>query len=358
MKAIFYFAMAIVFATTSTPAAAQWIKQQILGIPRTADGKADLSAAAPRMPDGKPDLSGMWQTNPGGYVINMTQDLDPVDIEPGAAAQYQRHLAEYAKNDPACFLPSGPRYYVTGIPKIIQTAGLIAILNDDLTYRQIFLDGRSLPKDPTPSFMGYSIGRWEGDTLVVESIGLNDRTLLDTGGHPHTEDLHITECFYRRDFGHIDHVVTFSDPALYAKPIIVPAPMQYVADDELIEFICRENERDYQHIGNVTNEKYQTTPAILAKYAGVYTIGPPAARSYRQLHITLSGEELWIDRTPFSWERTTNPLIPVAENIFEANLGRRLKFIAENGAVTHMVLEAPEPGAPDITAIREKLSEK
>jgi hypothetical protein len=358
MKSVFYFAMTMLFAATSTPAAAQWIKQQTLGIPRTVDGKPDLSAAVPRMTDGKPDLSGMWQMTPGGYVINMTQDLDPVDIQPRAAAQYQRHLAEYAKDDPACFLPSGPRYYITGIPKIIQTAGLIAILNDDLTYRQIFLDGRSLPKNPTPSFMGYSVGRWEGDTLVVESIGLNDRTLLDTGGHPHTEDLHITERFYRRDFGHIDHVVTFSDPALYAKPIIVASPMQYVADDELIEFICRENERDYQHIGNVINGRYQTTAPILAQYAGVYTIGFPGARNYRQLHVTLSGDELWIDRTPFSWEKTTNPLIPLAENIFEANLGRRLKFIVANGAVTHLILEGPEPGAPDITAVRENSSQK
>jgi hypothetical protein len=271
MKTVFCFAITIIFGAASRPAAAQWTKQQTLGIPRTVDGKADLSAATPRMPDGKRDLSGMWQTNPGGYVINMTQDLDPADIQLSATAQYQRHLAEYAKDDPACFLPSGPRYYITGIPKIIQTAALIVILNDDLTYRQIFLDGRSLPKDPAPSFMGYSVGRWEGDTLVVESTGLNDRTLLDTGGHPHTEDLRVTESFYRRDFGHIDHIVTFSDPTLYAKPIIVPSPMQYVADDELIEYICRENERDYQHIGNVTNGRYQTTPAILAEYVGMYT---------------------------------------------------------------------------------------
>jgi hypothetical protein len=124
---------------------------------------------------------------------------------------------------------------------------------------------RSLPRDPTPSFMGYSVGRWEEDTLVVESIGLNDRTLLDTGGHPHTEDLHITERFRRRDFGHIDLVVTFSDPALYRKPITVSSPMQYVADDELIEYVCRENEQDYQHIGNVPVEQYRTTPAISRK---------------------------------------------------------------------------------------------
>jgi hypothetical protein len=345
--------LAIIFAATSMNAAAQWIKQPTFGIPRTADGKADLSAAAPRMPDGKPDLSGMWQVNPGGYVINMTQDLDPSDIQPGAAAQYQRHLAEYAKEDPACFFPAGPRYYITGIPKFIQTASLIVILNDDLTYRQIFLDGRSLPEDPSPSFMGYSVGHWEGDNLVVESVGLNDRTLLDTGGHPHTEDLRITERFHRLDFGHMDHTVTFSDPALYAKPFTVPSPMKYVADDELIEFICRENEKDYQHIGRVSAGKYPTSPEILSKYVAVYTISPPAARSYRELHITLSGDELWIDQTPFGWEKTTNPLIPVAEDTFEANFGRRLKFIIENGSVTRLILEAPEPGAPDLIAVRQ-----
>jgi hypothetical protein len=356
MKRILYFI--IICAATSAPAAPQWIKQRTLGIPRTVEGKADFSAMAPRMPDGKPDLSGMWQMTPGGYVINLTQDLDPDDIQPRAAAQYQRHLAEYAKDDPACFLPSGPRYYITGIPKIIQTATLIVILNDDLTYRQIFLDGRSLPKDPTPSFMGYSVGHWEADTLVVESIGLTDRTLLDTGGHPHTEDLRITERFHRRDFGHTDHVVTFSDPALYAKPITVSSPMQYVADDELIEFICRENEKDYEHIGNVSDEKYPTTPAILEQYAGIYTIGHPGDRNYRQLHVTLSGNELWIDRTPFSWEKTTNPLIPVAEATFDSNFGRRLRFITENGAITQVILQSPEPGAPDITALRENANRR
>jgi hypothetical protein len=355
MKRILYFI--IICAATSAPAAAQWIKQRTLGIPRTVEGKADLSAATPRMPDGKPNLSGMWQMTPGGYVINLTQDLDPGDIQPRAATQYQRHLAEYAK-DPSCFLPSGPRYYITGTPKIIQTSTLIVILNEDLTYRQIFLDGRSLPKDPTPSFMGYSVGRWEGDTLFVESIGLNDRTLLDTGGHPHTEDLHITERFHRRDFGHIDHVVTFSGPALYAKPSTVSSPMQYLADDELIEYVCRENERDYQHIGSVSDDKYQTTPAILAKYVGTYTIGSSGDRNYRQLHVTLSGDELWMDRTPFSWEKTTNPLIPVAEDIFDANFGRRLKFVMENGAITRMVLEGPEPGAPDLTATRDSSSKE
>jgi hypothetical protein len=134
--------------------------------------------------------------------------------------------------------------------------------------------------------------------------------------------------------------------------------MQYVEDDELIEFICRENEKDYQHIGNVTNGRYQTTAAILAQYAGVYRIGPPSARTYRQLRVTVSGDELWIDRTAFSWEKTTNPLIPVAEDTFEANLGRRLKFMIENGGVTHLILEGPEPGAPDITAVRENSSHK
>ena len=156
---------------------------------------------------------------------------------------------------------------IVGMPKIVQTSSLLVVLNEDLTYRQIFLDGRGLPKEPNPTFMGYSAGRWEGDTLVVESTGFTDRTLLDTGGHPHTEALHVTERFHRTDFGHIDLQVTFEDPAVYAKPLVVPVRMQLAADDELIEFVCRENEKDYEHIvGKASDERHALPTEVLSKY--------------------------------------------------------------------------------------------
>jgi hypothetical protein len=135
------FVLLFVTGVTGT-ASGQWIKEPTRGIPRTADGKADLSAPAPRLPDGTPDLSGLWQMNPGSYVVNIAQDLSLDDIQPWAQARFKEHLDRFAK-DPGCFLPSGPRYYIAGLPKIIHTPTLMVVLNEDLTYRQIY--GRSRP---------------------------------------------------------------------------------------------------------------------------------------------------------------------------------------------------------------------
>jgi hypothetical protein len=350
-----FLCLAAVLTIAGSTLWAQWLRVPTPGIPRTADGKADLAGPVPRTAEGRPDLSGMWQMVSGSYVVNIAQDLDPGDVQPSAEALYRRHLDEFAKNDPACFLPSGPRYYITGIPKIVQTPSLVLILNDDLTYRQIFLDGRHLPKDPAPSFMGYSVGHWKGDTLVVESIGFTERTLLDTGGHPHTDGLQITERFHRRDFGHIDHEVTFNDPALYAKPITVPDPMQYVADDELIEFICRENERDYQHIGRVSDQMQHVDASLLARYVGVYSFSAPGAGNDVRLTVTLSGNELWIDRSPWMKGKDSQRLIPISETTFDGNFGRRMTFIKDDqGNVARLVFLAPEPGLRDIVAVKEK----
>src|SRR2546423_4754770 len=139
-------------------------------------------------------------------------------------------------------LPWGPSYNTSvRKAKIVQTPGLIVMLDEDLTYRQIFLDGRKLEADPNPSWMGYSVGHWEGDTLVVESTGFNNRTWLDRDGHPHTEALRTTERYRRRDFGHMDVEVTLQDSAIYAKPWTVKVEAQLNADTELAEYVCNEN---------------------------------------------------------------------------------------------------------------------
>jgi len=196
----------------------QWLDLKTPGIPRTADGKPDLSAPAPRSFDGKPDLSGLWQTVGGSYAMNMVADLKPDEIAPWAAALHaQRKDAMGSGFMSVTCLPFGPLATVLvegGPARIMQTPTLIGILFSDMTHRQIFLDGRTLPKNPNPAFMGYSVGHWEGDTLVVDSTGFNDRTWLDTEGHPHSEELHVTERIRRRDFGHIDTDVTFSDPKI------------------------------------------------------------------------------------------------------------------------------------------------
>jgi len=345
--------MAAAVVITAAPIAAQWRHQPTRGLPRKADGKVDLTAPAPRFVDGTPDLSGLWQMTPGSYVVNAAQDLAPGDIQPWAEARFKQHLEEFAK-DPSCFLPSGPRYFITGMPKIIQTATQLVVLNNDLTYRQIFLDGRALPRDPNPSFMGYSTGRWEKDTLVVESTGLDDRTLLDTGGHPHTERMNVVERFRRTDVGHIDLQVTFDDPAIYAKPIVVPVKMQLVPDSELLEYICRENEKDYDHIHGKVSDKKQRVPVdVLSKYVGAYEYQTPGGAGTSVINVTLVGDELVIDRKPWVPGNSRETLIALSETKFAAYFGWQLHFVTDaSGVATDVVFEAPEPEVRDVTATK------
>ena len=201
----------IVACAVGAPLSAQWLNQPTPALPRTADGKPNLSAPAPRAPDGKPDLSGLWNRMSPKYSRNIAADLKPGDVLPWAEALVNERRENLGKGymNTMC-VPFGPSYVTsadtTGAEqmKIIQTPSLIVILNPDLTYRQVFMDGRTLERDPNPAWMGYSVGRWDGDTLVVESNGYNDRTWLDHDGHPHTEALRMTERYRRRDFGHMD----------------------------------------------------------------------------------------------------------------------------------------------------------
>ena len=222
----------VVTILLSAPLAAQWLTQPTPGIPRTADGKPNLAAPAPRAPDGKPDLSGLWFKISPKYSRNVAADLKPEDIQPWARALVEQRREDLGKDymNVKC-LPLGPGYAISAestgaeMMKIVQTPGLILMLNPDLTYRQIFLDGRALEPAPNPAWMGYSVGHWEGDTLVVESSGFNDRTWLDHDGHPHTDGLRMTERYRRRNFGDLDVEVTFSDPAAFTRPTAWPGTM-------------------------------------------------------------------------------------------------------------------------------------
>src|SRR6187402_10568 len=218
------FSIALIVSALSAPASAQWLDQPTAGLPRTPDGKPNLSAPAPRTPDGKPNLSGLWTKISPKYSRNIAADLKAEEILPWARALVEQRREDLGKEymNVRC-VPLGPGYTTaadsTGaeMMKIVQTPGLIIILNPDLTYRQVFLDGRTLEAAPNPSWMGYSVGRWDGDTLIVESFGFNDRTWLDHDGHPHTEELLVTERYRRRNVGNLDIEVTFSDPGTYAR---------------------------------------------------------------------------------------------------------------------------------------------
>jgi hypothetical protein len=234
------------FLGMTTTAAAQWYNYPTPGIPRTPDGKPNLSAPAPRTADGKPDISGLWRSNPT-YYRNLAADLKPDQVvyQPWADTLHKERQANNSKDHPtaSCLVGGVPRANLIPYPfKIIQTPGLVVMLYEAVhSYRQIFTDGRPFPEDPDPSWYGYSVGRWEGDTLVIETRGFKDRGWLDASGRPASDNLRVIERFRRKDFGHMDLEVTIDDPKTYTKPWTVTLPFTFAADTELGEFMCNEN---------------------------------------------------------------------------------------------------------------------
>jgi hypothetical protein len=258
---------ALAVLSIAVPVAAQWPDYRLPDTPRTKDGKADLSARAPKAPNGRPDLSGIWraepdpQGEPSGveheifprYFVDVATDLKPEEVvlRPPADVLFKERLKNEGKDAPES------RCVPVGVPaintfptafKIVQTPRLIIMLYEkDTTFRQIFMDGRPLPRDPDPSFMGDSVGRWDGDTLVVESVGFKDGGWLDRLGHPHSDQLHLTERIRRRDFGHLSIEMTIDDPKTYAKPLRFTQLAILLPDTDLIEYYCTENEKDVSH---------------------------------------------------------------------------------------------------------------
>ncbi len=245
---------ALVLATTAT---AQWLNYPAPGIPRLADGKPDLSAPTPRTVDGKPDLYGLWESErllrgplPAGRfqpVVEIAIKPEDVVLTPeGEALQRQRKENRFL--DAQCL----PAQFATRelLPfKILPFKGMVTILYEMYSsYRQIFTDGRELPKDPNPTWSGYSVGKWDGDTLVVDTTGFNDADSILPGRRPHGDALHIIERFWRRDFGHLEIQFTIDDPRVYAKPWSFKGDAHLVPDTELLEYVCNENEKDLKHM--------------------------------------------------------------------------------------------------------------
>jgi len=247
-------------------ASAQWTKDPAKSIPRTRDGKPNLAARAPKAADGKSDLSGVWLADPdpkgtrlgvenmvfSQYFVNIAADMKPQDVpfQSWAQALFTKRLQNDGKDSPQTHCkPTGvPMVNAVPLPyKIIQTPKLILILyEENSVFRQIFLDGRQPVKDAEPRWMGYSSGKWEGDTLVVNTVGFNDQTWLDAMGHPHTENLHLIERFRRRDAGHLEIEMTIDDPNAYTKPITYTQKATILPDEDLLEYFCSENEKDVQ----------------------------------------------------------------------------------------------------------------
>ena len=215
---------------------------------RTSVIEPQLSASAPRTADGKPDLSGVWRAIHDRYLTNLAADGIRVPFLPQAAAEYKKRQANRGKGRPS------DRCLPRGVPsamlardrpwKIVQTPAAITLLFDDsLHFRQIFTDGRGFPEDPAPTWFGYSIARWEGETLVAETIGLNTETWLDDGGHPHTEALRATERFRRPTVGTMSIDITIDDSKAYTKPWTATVRFELRPDAELGEHVCAVNSK-------------------------------------------------------------------------------------------------------------------
>jgi len=243
---------------------AQWLHQPTAGAPRTRDGKVNMIGPVPRL-DGKPDLSGIWQVPgdaraPGGlfgigeslnskYFRDVLADF-PADQRPltaEGADRLRRNGQPGVFNPVLNCLPDGvPHGDLLPEPfKILHSRGVILMLYEvETTFRQIFTDGRALPKDPSPSWQGYSVGHWQGDTLVIDTIGFNDQSWLDARGTPRSTEMRTEERIRRRDYGHLELAITLTDPRTFTKPITFSVVAELMPDTDLLEHYCLENERD------------------------------------------------------------------------------------------------------------------
>lgn len=260
----------------TVPLSAQWARYSPPNMPKTADGKPDLTAATPRTADGKPDLSGVWVNGGQGAAGRRAGGPPPVDpdappmptffnagqnlpgglpFQPWAADLRKERTATNARDNPdAHCLPMGfLQFHLHPQPrKIVQTPNVTLIVYEaNFGLRQIFTDGRSLPpEEANPTWEGYSIGKWDGDTLVVQSSGFRDGGWLDVNGSPFTDKLKLTERFRRPNYGTLVMDITVDDPKAYTKPWTVRITQRLTPEDELIEFVCNENEQSSHHYQN------------------------------------------------------------------------------------------------------------
>ncbi len=253
------------------PAAAQWINLPTPGIPRTPDKKPNLAAPPPKTANGKPDLSGMWSprdplpcdTNERGVLctelplspqtVNVATGLKGgLPYQPWAADLVKSRAKDTAVLDPhvSCMPPNFPRAWAfPEAEKIFQTPGEVVILHEfNASYRQIFLDGRKLPEDMVPTWNGYSVAHWDGDTLVVESAGYRDDSWLDTAGNFFSSEAKVTERIRRPRFGSLDVDVTVNDSKVFTQPWTVSLHLKLVTDTEMIELYCQDNNKDLKHM--------------------------------------------------------------------------------------------------------------
>ena len=266
MRSSLRYALPIVLGAAPAALFAQWLGYPSSGVPHTPDGMPNLAAPAPRTADGKPDFSGMWgwvnigspcgaqctDTQISREFINIASTLkNPLPYRPWAAELVKKRTVEQGLDPNVHCMPRGaPRIWTDDYYKqIFQVPGRVIILTErNMQYRQIFTDGRSLPKDPTPTWNGYSTGHWEGDTLVVETSGFRDDLWLDASGNPLTDQGKMIERIRRPAYGNLEIEITIDDPKAYTALWTVKLNEPLVLDSELIDYYCLENERDLVHM--------------------------------------------------------------------------------------------------------------
>ena len=345
----------VIMLAVTVPLHAQWFSLQTPGIPRTADGKADLSAPTPLTPDGKPDFSGLWVPEDArGSLFDSSKILGWAQD-----AMLEQESSFYA-NDPRFHcLPSGPAVYpagmsVGGMRRIVQTPTFIAVLNSEMNFRQIYMDGRTLEETPMLStWEGYSAGHWEGDTLVVESNGFNNKTWLTREGLPHTDQLRITERYRRLDFGHVELEVSYNDPGTFTETVQATIDLRNMADSAMLEIVCNESETGRSHYNGEISQAEETVvevpPEVLASYTGKYQgiwLGNLITAEF-----VMENDELVLIRTPRysdtggNTDSAKSRLVAMSDNAFDCSCGIGFIFNVDDNGVATEVSEVHVSGA-------------
>lgn len=335
----------LITGLASSALQAQWFDWQSPLVLRGANGRPDLSAPAPRTADGRVDLSGLWTpADARGSLFDQSKILG------WALEAMDEAERNFYTTDPRFHcLPSGPSNYpaggsVGGTRRMLQRDDIIAVLNPDMTYREIFMDGREIEDEPLlTTWMGYSAGRWEGDTLVVDSNGYNERTWLTREGLPHSDQLRITERYTRHDYGRMTLEIRYEDPRTFTEPVEAVVDLVLRPDGAMLEVICNESETGQRHYSGEmgqSEQKVVNVPVeVLEKYVGTYRgvwLGNQITAE-----VTLENGALSLKRTPRysdtggNVDYDTSPLVAQSENAFDSNFGLGWVFnIDDNGAVT------------------------
>jgi hypothetical protein len=334
---------------------AQWFDLATPGVPRTAAGKVDMQAPVPHTADGKTEFSGLWVPVDARGSLFETSNMQGWALDAMAAQE-----KTFYNNDPRFHcLPDGPASYpagasVGGMRRMVQHPSFMAVLNPDMTYRQVFMDGRKLDAEPLlPTWLGYSVGHFEGDELVIESNGFNDKSWLTREGLPHTDKLRLTERYRRLDFGHMRLEITYDDPGVFSAPVQATVDMEFRADTEMLEIVCNESETGQSHYsGEITQAEQEVIKVplnVLQRYVGTYQgqwLGNQITTE-----ITVEDGELFLTRTPRysdtggNTDSAKSRLIPQSDIAFDCTCGLGFIFAVDDKGKATAISEVHVSGA-------------